>query len=61
MSEQYIAELERVLGELLEFFDPTEPTYCVEDNDGGLSYISEDMATVVDRANDLLYGESSDE
>lgn len=58
VSEQYVYDLETALGNLLDYFEPgfgADP-YTI-DNDGHLFVISNEMASVVDRANEVLYGE----
>lgn len=60
-TDQYVFELEHSLEKLLEFFEPGAcDTYIIEGNSGQLFEISDDMAGAVDRAMDVLYGESSE-
>ena len=60
-TEQYIYELEQALEKLLEFFEVSgADTYIVEDVCGELFAINNDMAIAVDRAMDVMYGESGE-
>ncbi len=60
-TDQYVYELEHALEKLLEYFEPgTCDTYTIEGNSGQLFEISNDMASAVDRALDVLYGESGE-
>lgn len=60
-NENYTYELEQVLTKLLDFFEPDSHGYVVYDEFEDPLTISEDMARVLDHANDLLYGESIDD
>lgn len=60
MDEQYVYELEHALEELLAFFIPGNNTYDIETLDEGVVEVPEEMAQAVDRANDVLYGESGE-
>lgn len=49
--EDRVSELERVLEDLLECFDDN----TIETASGGCAFVSEDVMSVVDRAEDTLF------
>lgn len=60
----YTLQLESLLGKIIEQFDydPSLGEYVHENEEGGEVRVSAELAELLDRANDLVYGpEGSDE
>lgn len=57
-NDNYTYELEQALTKLLDFFDPEGPTYIIETINEELAEVSEELANAIDRANEVLYGET---
>lgn len=55
--DNYVSQLESVLEEILNYFDYDPTTgYTVEDAEGNLIEIPEELVVQVEKGNDLIFG-----
>ena len=54
-NEIRMLQLELLLEDLLECFNPEDTGYSIENNEGGFTIVSDDVADIVEKANYVLF------